>query len=79
MKKPRSEKILTRVNCDRSDRLATMECLVKHLIDNDIAHIWLVLKVLLGIIGTIAGGLILERLKMLTPVINTIGKLAGRL
>jgi len=44
--------------------VARIECLVRHIIDNDLAHIWLILKIVLGMIATLAGGLILAFVKL---------------
>ena len=65
MKKTRAQKILEKHNCNSyprttDSRLAVLEVLMRHLVDNDIAHIWLVLKIILTAIISAAGTILVK-------------------
>lgn len=65
-KMTKSAKLLRQYECKKEkeyktdhDLLMQVSCLVRHIIDNDLAHIWIVLKILLGAVVTaVIGGLI---------------------
>jgi len=54
----KSEKILSKYKYVKeektalSERIARLEILVTHIINNDLAHIWIVLKIILGAVVT---------------------------
>ncbi len=70
MKKNRTKEILKKLNgCEDkeeslSTRLARIECLIKHIVENDLPHIWIVLKIILGAIVSIAIAIITTFLKI---------------
>jgi len=65
MKKTRAQKIVEKHKCNSyprttDSRLAVLEVLMRHLVNNDIAHIWLVLKIILTAIISAAGTVLVK-------------------
>lgn len=62
----KSERLLKELDCKGGtdhDLLVTLNCLVRHIIDNDLKHIWLVLQILLGAVIVASVGLIITHFK----------------
>lgn len=53
----------SRILCHLERRLGALEGLLYHLVNNDIKHIYSILKIMLGAIITIAAGIIVALFK----------------
>jgi len=63
----KSEKILRELGCNvpslgktTEERLTILEYLIKDILDNELTHIWLILKIILGGIVSILAAIIVQ-------------------
>lgn len=67
----KSEKLIGKILCDQresmpktiDERLLIVEGLLKYMIDNELSHIWLFIKIILGSVLAIFGTMLVTILK----------------